>query len=39
LQSIGHQVSDLDRRTSQLEGVEEGKRQAIAAAGVTTTTS
>lgn len=37
LDAFGHQLSDLDRRTSRLEGVEEGKKQAIAAAGVTTT--
>lgn len=37
LDGFGHQLSDLDRRTSRLEGVEEGKKQAIAAAGVTTT--
>jgi hypothetical protein len=36
LDAFGHALSDLDRRTSRLEGIEEGKRQAIAAAGVTT---
>lgn len=37
LEKISGQLSDHDRRIARLEGVEEGKRQAIAAAGVTTT--
>lgn len=38
LDSIDHQLKGHDTRIARLEGIEEGKRQAIAAAGVTTTT-
>lgn len=39
LDSLTHSVSDLDRRTTRLEGIDEGRRQAVAAAGVTTHTA
>lgn len=37
LDAIGVTLQTHDTRIARLEGVEEGKRQAIAAAGVTTT--
>lgn len=39
LDALTHSVSDLDRRTTRLEGIDEGRRQAVAAAGVTTHTA
>lgn len=37
LDFIGETLTDHAKRIARLEGVEEGKKQAIAAAGVTTT--